>query len=235
MAPAVHAEGMAAATVVVFDVNETLSDLAPMASRFADVGLPAHTAPTWFASVLRDGFALAASGSQSAFASIAEGVLRGLLASHALERDPDAAVQHVVSGFTSLQVHPDVRPGISGLARIGLRLVTLTNGATSVAEALLGGADLRDSFELLLSVEHAGVWKPAPGSYAYAARRCEVVPAEMLLVAVHPWDIDGAARAGLQTAWVNRTAAPYPPYFTAPDRTVTGVDDLARQLGADTR
>ena len=31
-----------------------------------------------------------------------------------------------------------------------------------------------------------------------------------MLVAVHPWDIDGASRAGLVTAWLNRSGGPYP-------------------------
>jgi FMN phosphatase YigB (HAD superfamily) len=44
--------------VIVFDVNETLSDMAPMARRFADVGAPELLAQVWFASLLRDGFAL---------------------------------------------------------------------------------------------------------------------------------------------------------------------------------
>jgi 2-haloacid dehalogenase len=46
--------------VLIFDVNETLSDMAPMAARFEDVGAPACLAKTWFAGLLRDGFALAA-------------------------------------------------------------------------------------------------------------------------------------------------------------------------------
>lgn len=52
----------------------------------------------------------------------------------------------------------------------------------------------------------------------------------MLLVAVHPWDIHGAARAGLGTAWVNRSGAPYPAYFAEPDYTVTSLPELARTL-----
>ena len=165
---------MTAATVVVFDVNETLSDMTPMAGRFAEVGLPPHLAPTWFASVLRDGFALAATGTQASFASIAEGVLRCLLASTAPAGDADDAVAHVLSGFTSLPLHPDVVPGVAALVGAGLRLVTLSNGAAWVAEALLTGAGIRTSFERLLSVEDAELWKPAAPSYAYAARRCAV-------------------------------------------------------------
>ena len=36
-----------------------------------------------------------------------------------------------------------------------------------------------------------------------------------MLVAVHPWDIDGAARAGLRIGWLNRRGACYPAYFDA--------------------
>jgi len=32
----------------------------------------------------------------------------------------------------------------------------------------------------------------------------------VLLVAGHPWDIDGAARVRMATGWVNRTDRPYP-------------------------
>ncbi|QYF75541.1 OsmC family protein [Cryobacterium sp. PAMC25264] len=52
----------------------------------------------------------------------------------------------------------------------------------------------------------------------------------MLLVAVHPWDIHGAAEAGLATAWLNRGGDTYPSYFTAPDYTVTRLAELATVL-----
>jgi 2-haloacid dehalogenase len=48
-----------------------------------------------------------------------------------------------------------------------------------------------------------------------------------MLVAVHPWDIDGAARAGLHTGWLNRDGSRYPSYFTAPDVVATDLVELA--------
>ena len=51
-----------------------------------------------------------------------------------------------------------------------------------------------------------------------------------MLVAVHPWDIDGAARAGLSTAWIDRTAGPYPAYFRTPDLAPPSLVELAEQL-----
>jgi 2-haloacid dehalogenase len=216
--------------VVVFDVNETLSDMSPLAQRFVDIGAEPGLAKTWFASLLRDGFALTAAGASERFATLGRECLLGLLAGVEIDRDLDAAVAHVLEGFQSLQVHPDVPDGVRDLRRTGLRLVTLTNGASSVADGLLTRAGLRDEFEDLLSVEDAGVWKPAAAAYEYAAKHCGTDPAAMLLVAVHPWDVDGAARAGMQTAWVGRSSTRYPATFTGPDHVVSGVDDLAARL-----
>ena len=44
--------------VVVFDVNETLSDLQPLRPSLEAAGVPGALLETWFAAVLRDGFAL---------------------------------------------------------------------------------------------------------------------------------------------------------------------------------
>jgi 2-haloacid dehalogenase len=218
-------------SVIVFDVNETLSDLAPMAERFTDVGAPAALAKQWFASVLRDGFALAATGSQERFVVIGEATLHTLLAGVPLDRDLDAAVGHILSGFGVLPLHPDVAGGVRALRAAGLRVVTLTNGSTAITESLLEQAGIRDEFELLLSVEDAGVWKPVPGAYEYAARRCDVAVGDMLLVAVHPWDIYGAGRAGMSTAWIDRAGSPYPTFFTPPTLTVRALTELSAALG----
>jgi len=49
---------------VLLDVNETLFALSGLAPAFEAAGVPAERMRLWFARVLRDGFALAASGSR---------------------------------------------------------------------------------------------------------------------------------------------------------------------------
>lgn len=218
------------APVIVFDVNETLSDMTGMVERFEDVGAPGHLAATWFACVLRDGFALTAVGEMAAFADLGADALATVLHPVTLDRGIEDAIAHVMAGFTELSVHEDVVPGVRALADAGHRLVTLSNGSASVAQALLARAGLLDAFELLLSVEDAGVWKPAPGAYHYAARRCRVDPHQLMLVAVHPWDIDGARRAGLRSAWLNRDGVPYPSVFEWADVEVPTLTALAARL-----
>jgi 2-haloacid dehalogenase len=216
--------------LLVFDVNETLSDMAPLSARFEDVGVPAHLARLWFAELLRDGFALTVSGDIESFATLGAEALRVRLHGRPLPRPLDAAVDHVMQGFAELGVHPDVVEGVRDLGGLGIRLVTLSNGSASVADALLARAGVRDRFERLLTVEDAGVWKPAQRAYAYALAECSVEPMDAMLVAVHPWDIDGARRAGLATAWVDRWGGRYPAYFGAPDIRVASLTDLADAL-----
>lgn len=219
-------------SVVVFDVNETLSDMRPLADRFADLGADGDLWRLWFAVVLRDGFARTAAGAPAHFGSVAAGALPGLLAGTVPAKAIDDAVAHVIDGFAALQVHDDVPDGVRALAHDGHRLVTLSNGGVSVGERLLAGAGIRDLFEAVLSVDDAGAWKPHPRAYAYAGRVCGVEPAGMTMVAVHPWDIDGAARAGMRTAWIDRSdgSAAYPPHFLPPTTVAGAVGGLALLL-----
>jgi len=214
--------------LVVFDVNETLSDMSSMAARFEDVGLPGHLAATWFAGLLRDGFALTVTGTNPSFADLARDALGALL--HDVALDVETAATHVMSGFAQLPLHPDVVGGVRALRDLDLRLVTLSNGATAVAEGLLERNGLGDAFERLLSVEDAPAWKPAASAYRYAVETCQVPAASAMLVAVHPWDIHGAHQAGLRTAWINRRGGRYPRTMHPADLEATSLTDLARIL-----
>lgn len=140
-----------------------------------------------------------------------------------------------MNGFSNLGVHSDVPPGIRTLAASGARLVTLSNGSSDIADKLLSAAGIRNNFARLLSADDAAGWKPMAAAYDYAAHACEVERGEILMIAVHPWDIHGAARAGLKTAWINREATTYPSYFAAPDFSFATINDLALELTQATR
>lgn len=140
--------------VIVFDVNETLSVMSPLASRFGDIGAP-ELAKLWFSSLLRDGFALTAAGDNGRFAEIGAEALRVLLAPLHLDRSLEEAVQHVMEGMSQLGLHPGIAGAVTTLKAEGHRLITLTNGSSAIAEKLFSDAGIRDAFESLLSVEDA--------------------------------------------------------------------------------
>jgi len=226
-----EAPAMLRPEVLVLDVNETLSDLEPMRERFEQVGLPRHALDAWFAATLRDGFALTAAGAYPAFRDVASGALRVLLASHGV--DQADAVDQLLAGFAQLPAHPDVSPGLHRIHAAGIRLVTLTNGATAISDRMLEEAGVLPLLEHRLSVEVPKRWKPHPDAYRYAAEVCGVEPAAMALVAAHPWDVDGAQRAGLIGVWVDRRRTPYPIAFLPPDLRVPDLEALADMLTSE--
>ncbi len=213
--------------VLLFDVNETLSDMTHLGDRFVEVGVPPYLAAPWFAGLLRDGFALTVTGHNPSFADVARASLRTVLHGKA---NVEAATRHVMAGFMQLPLHDDVPDGIRALAAMGLRLATLSNGSADVAEGLFERGGIRDCFERVLSVQDAPAWKPARSAYAYALRECGVAPEDAMLVAVHPWDVHGAKVAGLRTAWVDRTGSPYPEPMYAADLVATSLTELAARL-----
>lgn len=230
--------GGPALRVVLLDVNGTLSDTARLADAFEAVGAPGHLAQTWFTGVLRDGIALTLHGDAHRFADVALAGARSVLhhAGTPPERLEDAALA-VVEAVGALPLHPDVLPGLQALRDLGLRLVPLSQDAAGTTDRLLAGGGAGDLVEGALSAADApgGLWKPAPSTYAWALDQVGATAQEALLVAAHPWDVDGAARAGLTTAWVDRPApggasSPHPGVMIEPDLAVPGLDALADLL-----
>ncbi len=205
--------------VIAFDVLETLLRLEPLRDRIVAAGQPPHLLELWFARLLRDAFALSASGGYQPFASVAAAAL-GSASKHELSA---AATRHIVAGFAELEPHPDVEPAMRLASDAGVRMVTLTNGSAENTLAALRSANLHGYLERALSVDDIQRYKPAPEIYHYAAETCQVPADRLALVAAHSWDIHGAHRAGLVTGWVSRLEGRYPDTFDPPD--VTG-DDL---------
>ena len=118
----------------------------------------------------------------------------------------------------------------SGRSRFSSRRAVLQWGAgAGAALAVFGGRLPNFGISQALAAD-LGEGDVGILNYAYALEQCDVDPMAAMLVAVHPWDIDGAARAGLATAWINRTGGPYPGYFRGADIEVGSLTELADQL-----
>jgi len=102
--------------VLALDVNETLSDMSALAPRLQELGAPGELLQTWFASTLRDGFALTVAGAYADFATVAHAALLALLAEvRSLSAEPGEAATQLVSAIAELPLHEDVRPGLERL------------------------------------------------------------------------------------------------------------------------
>lgn len=202
---------------VVFDVIETLFSLDRVADALQEVGQAPEVLDGFFLRLLRDGFALAALGEHRPFPDLAESALAvavpGLTA---------AQRQTVLASFSTLEPHPDVLPALNRLRDAGVRAVALTNGSAANTEALMRTHQLIEFFEAIVSVDEAGVWKPRPEPYEHVVARVQLEPERVAMVAVHAWDLHGAARAGLTTGWASRLESTWSAVFTPPE--VVGAD-----------
>jgi 2-haloacid dehalogenase len=93
---------------------------------------------------------------------------------------------------------------VEGLARLRRRhtVAALSNGGLALMTNLVKAEGL--PFDCILSAQLARAYKPAPQVYLTAAELLDVEPAEILMVAAHAWDIEGARKAGFRTAFLAR-------------------------------
>jgi 2-haloacid dehalogenase len=153
----------------------------------------------------------------------------GLDALDAAEREELNQVWH------RLRPWPDAVPGLRRLRR---RYITaaLSNGNLALLTNMARHAHL--PWDCILSADMARHYKPDREVYETAVRLLDLAPAEILMVAAHPDDLQAAARAGMRTAFVPRPqewglgrAAEVPPGVTF-DLTAPDFGALTDMLGA---
>ena len=189
--------------VIFFDVIETLFSLEPLRVGFQQLSMPKGSDKVFFAQLLRDAFALSATGQFYTFPEIAAASLEVLLKNADQEASPEQ-IQTLLKTFAQLPPHADVRAGLERARDGGAEVVLLTNGSKQNTEGLLKAGKLTDLVDQVVSIETLQVWKPKPEVYAQAARKLGVEPQAACLVAAHAWDLQGAQQAGMKTVWVRR-------------------------------
>jgi 2-haloalkanoic acid dehalogenase type II len=105
---------------------------------------------------------------------------------------------------------PDVPPVLERLE--GTRRFVVTNCSRKLGRL---AAFRAGRFELVVTAEEAGAYKPDPLPYRMALERLGLDAAEVLFVAGSAHDVGGAARVGMDVYWANRGGAPTPTDGTA--------------------
>jgi 2-haloacid dehalogenase len=211
-------------SVVAFDVNETLLDLAPVRAALVEAGEPEHLLPAVFTRTLLTGFAAATVGGWCRFRDAFDTALAQTTGLAPVDR------ARVADAFGELAPHPDVEPALRRLAEAGVRAVTLSHGSPGVADAALERGGIAPLVERTLSSELIRAWKPSREVYLWAAGVCGVAPDRLALVAAHGWDVQGAQRAGLTGAWFPRGERVYPAVYDPPHLTAADLPGAVAAL-----
>jgi len=214
--------------VVVFDVLETLLDLDPLAERFEKVGHPAAMLGPWFMRFQRDAMALSLAGDALPFEPVARQALR----TESRQTLSEADIDYILAGLTSLPTFDDVAPALRTLSEAGITVGCLTVGTLDNTRSFLDGAGIGQFFDHVITAQEAGIWKPHPKIYHFAAEQMQTPIGRMALVAVHAWDCHGAKRAGALAGWCARLELQPGDVFLPADVTGLTLAEVADKLVA---
>jgi 2-haloacid dehalogenase len=223
---------IAAPSVLVFDVNETLIDIESVAPLFERVFGDPQAMREWFNQLVMYSMTATLSGHYVDFFTLGQGLLQMLASTHR-QAITDDDVHALKDSMLTMPAHPDVGDGLTALRDKGFRLVTLTNSPPNPAgPSPLEHAGLAHFFEQTLSVEACRAFKPAPTVYRYVCEQLAVNPADCMMVAAHVWDTIGAQSAGFSGALITRPGNALLPIPDLPQPAIVANDlrDFAHQL-----
>ena len=138
------------------------------------------------------------------------------------------AKESIVTPLRSLPAHTDVLPGLKKLSESGFGIVSLTNSSAKGVETQFKNAGLTKYFDNRYTIETIQKYKPHLDTYAMVIKDLGLKPEEVLMVAAHAWDLAGAKKAGLQTAFIKRPGKVLYPNVEKPDYVVKDLTELVK-------
>jgi 2-haloacid dehalogenase len=140
------------------------------------------------------------------FASCTAAALDFAMAS--LELEDSELRRTLLDAYLALDAYPEVPGVLERLRHAGLRLAILSNGTPSMIESAVGSAGLAGLFDVCLSVEACGIYKPDPRVYRLVTDQFSVEPADVGFLSSNAWDVAGARAFGFRVVWINRASQP---------------------------
>ena len=146
-----------------------------------------------------------------------------------------ADIERGLAAAAALPPYPDAHGALAALRAAGHTPVALTNSAAGGARTALESAGLLEHLERVISADAVGAYKPDPRVYEHALSELGATAGETWMVAGHWWDVHGAKRAGLRTAWVARDEGELLSTTLEPDVRATDLADAAGRIAAAMR
>ncbi|HSW74695.1 MAG TPA: haloacid dehalogenase type II [Candidatus Saccharimonadales bacterium] len=215
--------------ILIFDVNETLLDLAALDPEFERIFGNAGVRREWFAQFIQSAFVTIITDTYQPFGKIGSAAFDMIAKAHGVsvgENDKMA----ILGKVAQLPPHPEVRAALAKLKEHGFQMATLTNSTYEVAEKQLQNAGISQYFDKILSVDAIQKLKPAKETYEMAAKEFNVQTSGLCLIAAHAWDISGALNAGCSAAFVSRNGMVLDPLSPVPAIVGPTLIQIADQL-----
>lgn len=215
--------------VCVFDVNETLLDLAALDEHFERAFGDVSVRQEWFGQMIQSALVSIVTDAYSDFGAIGGAALQMTAETHGVDLSEEDR-NSILTTVPKLPPHPEVEESLARLRGAGIRLASLTNSTQQVAENQMENSGLGVYFEQILSADTVQRLKPAPEPYRMAAESLGVEIGEIRLVAAHAWDVAGALRAGCAAAFVGRPGKVPDPLVEGPDVIGSDLSEVADKI-----
>jgi 2-haloacid dehalogenase len=213
---------------VLFNLTGTLVDPTVLAQPLGDSGADEELV----LSALDDTVAMAmvdqlTGGSNSLDELMAAAMRRRLRLVGSDESGADSALRLI----STMPAYLETPGALETLRGRGLKLGVLSQSSTEATDNVLRFAGLRDRFELVLSAQETGLFKPDLRPYRYAVERTGAESGNAVcMVSTHWWDVAAAKRAGLRTGWVARRERALLDTVPAPDYTGRDLAEVAEAI-----
>ena len=220
--------------VLAFDLYGTLVDPIAIASELGQLLGDAdgrEVAGLWRLKQLEYSFRLTAMRQYQDFRWVTARALDFAFASVGVRLAEEQA-RRLVELYDHLRPFPDAVPALGELADLGYELAVFSNGTPAMIGNCLDNSGLGGFFGQRISVDEVRVFKPSPVVYQHAAGRLSRPAGQVRLITSNAFDCVGASAAGMRTAWVNRSAAPFDTIGQPPDLSVPALDLLPAALAS---
>lgn len=214
---------------VFFDMNETLLNLSLLKIQFDKHFDDKYVLKYWFTKLLHSSTIMGIMGEYINFGELAEIALENLF----LENNKPLSNKmkaEILGEFRKLPAYDDVRPALNTLRENNIRVIAVSNSSLAMIKEQLTNAGIIDLFDSYYSVDSVEKYKPFKDIYLSVAKQEGLKTEDIVMVATHDWDLFGAKKAGLSTAYIKRKEEIYYPYYLQADFKDSNLSDLIQQL-----
>ncbi len=111
----------------------------------------------------------------------------------------------IMALYLKLEAYPEAAAALEAVKARGKLTAILSNGSPAMLEAAVRHAGLEKLFNMVLSVEDVGIYKPSRRVYRHAMQKLQLQDAPAAcFVSANTWDAQGAAQFGFQVLRVDR-------------------------------
>jgi 2-haloacid dehalogenase len=190
-----------------FDAYGTLFDVHAAAARHKDeIGTAWDKfSQTWRQKHLEYSWIHAQTGRMVPFWTLTERSLDYAAAS--IGGIPAATRARLLAAYRTMSAFPEVPEVLTTLKARNARLAILSNGDPDMLADAVSSAGLGNTFDAVLSIQDAKIFKPAMRVYQLVTDRFACAPGDVTFMSSNRWDIAGAKVFGFQCVWINRAGA----------------------------